>query len=172
MRKTGDLIIDTILMHFRKHARTSILADKSVDIESCLGAAMFWAKSELKRSKISEKEFQEHVLPKEENIREMCRKIALEMEKRGSLTDIRKTSIEVILEDFEKRTGLDMAYKVRDNHSVGFCVKLQPKQYIKFGVSYSKVLTPGWLDGMEKDLKELIEISSRLGRMTMSAVAK
>ena len=173
MKKTGDIIIDEILGRFLVNVRNHEISGLEVNFEECLESAMSCAPFFLKKDhKISENEIREHIWAEEDNIREKCRKALIQREKRGKLLEIRKTSIAAVLDDFEKRTGLDMVYKLRDNNSVGFCVKLQPKQYIKFGVSYSKVLTPGWLDGMEKDLKELIEISSRLGRMTISSAGK
>ena len=170
MKKTGDLILDTLLGSFRSLARIAVQQGHGVNLDRCLEGAIAETRSELRKHRINEKEIRERIWPEEDSIREKCRKIIIELEKRVNLLDIRKTSVDAILENFVSRTGIDMTYKLRDNNSVGFVVKLKPSgQYLKFNASFSKVLSQDWNDKMEKDLGELMEIASRLGRIRVSS---
>ena len=168
MKKTGDIVIDTVLKKFREAARPAVQSGRSVNIDDCLERAIFAARTDLRHEHVSEREIRQRIWPEEESIRETCRKIVFEMEKRGSLMDIRKTSIEAVLEDFAVRNGLDMTYKLRDNSTVGFCVKIQPMQFLRFSASFLKVLSQEWMDKTGQDLKEFLAISSRLGRIRIS----
>ena len=168
MKKTGDIVIDTVLKKFREVARPAVQGGRNVSIDDCLERAILLARSDLRREHIGEKAIRERIWPDEDDIRGMCRKIVFEMEKRGSLLDIRKTSVNAILEDFAVDSGLDMTWKLHDNSTVGFSVKIGPMQYLRFSASFSKVLNQEWLDRTGKDLKELLVISSRLGRIRIS----
>ena len=174
MKKTGDIIIDTVLRVFGDVIQCAMTpSGRGFDIETCLQSAISLSRTDLYREHhICEAEIRGRIEEEREKVNELCRQTVLEWKKRARLLEIRKTGVSAILDDFKTRTGLPLDYKVRDNYSVGFCVMLQPRQFIKFNASFTKVLTPGWLDEMEKDVRELLAISSRLGRLMTFAVAK
>lgn len=167
MKKTGDRIIDTVLSQFRDIVRPIVKGGHGVNIDDCLEKAMSAARTELGIKKI--REVRECIWPEEDNIRSMCRQIVVEMEKRGRLLDIRKTSLAAILDEFIETSGLEMAYKLRDNSSAGLCFRIPSTgQYLLVNTSFSQLISSGWLEQTGKDVKEFIAISQRLGRMKVS----
>lgn len=167
MKKTGDRIIDTVLSQFRDIVRPIVKGGHGVNIDDCLEKAMSAARTELGIKKI--REVRECIWPEEENIRSTCRQIVVEMEKRGRLLDIRKTSIGATLDEFIEASGLEMTYKLRDNNSVGLSFRIPSTgQYLIVNTSFSRALSPNWLERTGEDVKEFIAISQRLGRMKVS----
>ena len=90
MKKTGDEVIDTVLKNFRELARPIVNGGHSVNIDDCLERAISGACDELRIVRV--RDIRERIWPEEDNIRSMCRQIVVEMENRGRLLDIRKTS--------------------------------------------------------------------------------
>lgn len=167
MKKTGDEVIDTVLKNFRELARPIVNGGHSVNIDDCLERAISGACDELRIVRL--RDIRERIWPEEDNIRSMCRQIVVEMEKRGRLLDIRKTSIGATLDDFIERSGLEMTYKLRNNNSAGLCFKIpSSRQNLIVNVSFSKLLSPGWLEATEMDVKEFLAITARLGRMKVT----
>lgn len=161
------MIVDTVLAQFRDVVRPIIKSGRSVNIDACLEKAISGTRFELRD--ISMKEIRQRIWPEEENIRSMCQKIIVEMEKRGRLLDIRKTSIAAILDEFIERSGLEMTYKLRDNSSVGLCFRIpSTRQYLIVNTSFSKMLSSDWLERTGEDVKKFIAISQRLERMKVS----
>jgi len=172
MKYTGDKIRDTVLKNFRELASPAASQGHGVDIESLLERAISGTRHELSRAGYSEKSVREHIWEEEDEIRATCRKIVIEIEKRHSLLDIRKTSIEAVLNDFASKSGLSFIYKLRDNNTVGFRFWIPGTgQYLKLNASFSKILSEDWLSGMETDLKEFIAIATRFGKIKVSSRA-
>ena len=169
MNKTGDKVIDTIVRNFRVIVRPLIQRGSGVDFEKCLEKSVIRTRYDLRKDGYSEKSFFEHIWPEEDSIRQKCRKVILEIEKRNSLMEIRKTSIRAILDDYAAKSGLSFSYKLRDNNTVGFSVKIPATgQYLMFNASYSKVLSEDWRVGAVKDIQAFMDISGRLGRIKVS----
>lgn len=170
MKKTEDVVIDTIVRCFCEVARPIVRRGGSLGFENCLQTAVSEARLELKREHhIDSGEFKARLWAEEDTIRELCRKRVLEMEKRGNLLSIRKTSAAAILDGFRESSGLEMTYRLRDNSSAGLCFKIPSTgQYLIVNTSFSKLMSPVWLENMEADVKEFIAISERLGRMKVS----
>lgn len=170
MKKTGDLVLDTLFKCFRSFARTAVQQGHGVNLDSCLERAIAETRSELRKHRIDERAIRERIWPEEDNIRHECRKIIVGLEKKANLLDIRKTSVDAILGNFVSRTGLDLKYRLRENSTAVFVVKLQPSgQYLRFSASFTKILSQAWLDKMERDLSEFMGIASRLGRIRVSS---
>ena len=169
MKGTGDKVVDTVLANFRSVASPIIRKGHGVDVEDCLERAISGARFDLRKEGYSERSIRERIWPVEDDILLKCRKIVLEIEKRSSLLDIRKTSVAAILDDWSENSGLVISYKLRDNSSVGFAVKVPATgQYLKFNVSYSKILSEEWRDGLLGDIHEFFALSERLGRIRLS----
>lgn len=170
MKKTADVVIDTIVKCFCEVARPIIRRGTNLGFENCLQTAVSEARIRLKREHhIDSGEFKARLWAEEDKIRELCHKRVLEMEKRGNLLGIRKTSAAAILDDFRERSGLDMTYRLRDNNSAGLCFKIPSTgQYLIVNTSFSKLMSSDWLENMEADVKEFMAISERLGRMKVS----
>ena len=47
MKKTGDIVIDTVLKKFREAARPAVQSGRSVNIDDCLERAIFAARTDL-----------------------------------------------------------------------------------------------------------------------------
>jgi hypothetical protein len=169
MNKTGDKLIDTIVRNFREIVRPLIQRGSGVDFEKCLEKSVLRTRYDLRKDGYSEKLFFEHIWPEEDSIRRKCRKVILEIEKRYSLMEIRKTSIRAILDDFSANSVFSFSYRLRDNNTVGFSVKIPATgQYLMFSASYSKVLSEDWRAGTVKDIQAFLDISGRLGRIKVS----
>ena len=169
MKSTGDKVIDAVLANFRSVTRPIIREGHGVDIEDCLERAISRARFDLWKEGYSEQSIRERILPVKDDILLKCRKTVLGIEKRSSLLDIRKTSVAAILDDWVANSGLAISYKLRDNSSVGFAVKVPATgQYLKFNVSYSKILSGEWRKGLLGDIREFFALSERLGRIKLS----
>lgn len=172
MKQTGDEEIDIVLKNVAPAARDLIRAGQGADVETCLDKAIVLSLKEFLwgEKKSREQSIRQKVAFNECNIRERCRQIILDIQKRNRLVDIRKTSVEVIIRDFIDSTGLPLEYKLRDNSSVRFFIRVPATgQYLRFYASFSKILSDGWPAATEKDIRELFAISARLGRLRLSS---
>ena len=172
MKQTGDKVIDTVLKNAAAIARDLIRAGHGADVETCLEKAILTSRREYRwdDSRFREQSIRRKVALNEYNIRERCWQIILDIQKRNRLIDIRKTSVEVILKDFIESSGLPLEYTLRDNSSVRFFIQVPATgQYLRFYASFSKILSDGWRESTEKDIRELFAISGRLGRLRLSS---
>ena len=172
MRKTGDIVIGTVLKNAAAIARDLIRAGHGADVETCLEKAILTSRREYRwdDSRFREQSIREKVAHNEDDVRKRCRKIILNAQKRYRLLDIRKASIEVILRDFAESSGLPLEYTLRNNSTVGFSVRIPSTgQCLRFSASFSKILSDGWRESTEKDIRELFAISGRLGRLRLSS---
>ena len=170
MKNSGDIVIDTIVRNFRAIVRPLIQRGSGVDFEKCLEKSVLRTRFDLRKDGYNEKSIFEHIWPEEEDLRQKCRKVILEIEKRNSLMEIRKTSIRAVLDDCAANSGLSFSYRLRDNNTVGFSVKIPATgQYLMFSASYSKVLSEDWRAGAVKDIQNSLNIFGRLGRIKVSA---
>ena len=172
MKKTGDIVIDTVLKNAAAIARDLIRAGHGADVETCLEKAILTSRREYRwdDSRFREKAIRKKIALNEEDVRKRCWKIILDAQKRYRLLDIRKASIEVTLKDFAEISGLPLEYTLRNNSTVSFSVKIPSTgQRLRFSASFSKVLSDGWRESTEKDIRELFAISGRLGRLRLSS---
>ena len=172
MKQTGDIVIDTVLKNVAAIARDLIRAGHGADVETCLEKAILASRREYRwdDSRFREMAIRKKIALNEGDVRKRCWKIILDAQKRYRLLDIRKASIEVILKDFIDSSGLTLEYKLRDNSSVRFFIQVPATgQYLRFYASFSKILSDGWRESTEKDIRELFEISARLGRLRLSS---
>lgn len=166
MKKTGNVVIDTILSNFRTQVRGQIARKNGVSLETCLDCAINGAVQDLRYRGFKEPDVRNEFLANEDEVRQTCRKIIVELEKRKNLADIRQASITAILDDFIAKNSMAITYKMRDNNTVGFSVQIpSSKQRVHFSLSYTKVLSREWMEGLERDINDLVNISARLGRI-------
>ena len=172
MKTTGDEVIDTVLKNAAAIARDLIRAGRGADVEACLEKAILASRREYRwdDSRFREMAIRKKVTLNGDEVRKRCRNIILDAQKRYRLLDIRKASLEVILNDFVENSGLPLEYKLRNNSTVGFSVRIPSTgQRLRFSASFSKVLSDDWCSATEKDIRELFAISARLGRLRLSS---
>ncbi len=169
MNSTGDKIIDTILSNFREKVLSARKAGVYIDIEDIFETAVARTVYTFKRQKLDEKEVRRHIWTEEEAIRERCRKIVLELEKRDRLLDIRKTGVGSLLDEFAENSQYRISYKLRGNSTVGIKVTIPfTGQKLCFNTSFKKVLSDGWQDSVRKDIDEFMGLVDRLGRIRIT----
>ena len=172
MKKTGDEEIDIVLKNVAPIARDLIRAGHGADVETCLENAIVLSLKEFlwNEKKSREQSIRQKVAFNECDVRERCRQIIFDIQKRNRLVNIRKTSVEVIIKDFIESSGLQLEYKLRDNSTVKFIIRVPATgQYLRFYASFSKIFSDGWAVTTEKDIRELFAISERLGRLRLSS---
>ena len=166
-------MIDTVLKNAAAIVRDLIRTGHGADVETCLEKAILASRREYRwdDSRFREMAIRKKVALSGDEVRKRCRNIILNAQKRYRLLDIRKASLEVILNDFVENSGLPLEYTMRNNSTVGFSVRIPSTgQRLRFSASFSKVLSDGWRESTEKDIHDFFAISERLGRLRLTSV--
>lgn len=106
----------------------------------------------------------------DQDIRKRCEPIVFEARKHYMTFGIRKTTVELVLDDFIQESGMDLTYKVRRNNSVGIAVRVPSTgQYLRFNTSYSKIISEKWRSKLQESIQEVFSACEHLGRIRTTA---